>query len=51
MRHLNPNLRVLIADDHPLFRLGLRAGLEGEGLVVVAEAQDGEEALEKALAL
>lgn len=44
-------LRVLIADDHPLFRLGLRAGLEGEGLVVVAEAQDGKEALEKTLAL
>ena len=44
-------LRVRIADDHPLFRLGLRAGLEGEGLVVVAEAQDGKEALEKTLAL
>ncbi|WP_105317852.1 response regulator transcription factor [Thermus tenuipuniceus] len=44
-------LRVLIADDHPLFRLGLRAGLEGEGLVVVAEAQDGREAMEKTLAL
>ncbi len=44
-------LRVLIADDHPLFRLGLRAGLEGERLVVVAEAQDGKEALEKTLAL
>ncbi|WP_298629221.1 response regulator transcription factor [uncultured Thermus sp.] len=46
-----PSLRVLIADDHPLFRLGLRAGLEGEGLVVVAEAQDGQEALDKTLAL
>ncbi|WP_038046674.1 response regulator [Thermus caliditerrae] len=44
-------LRVLIADDHPLFRLGLRAGLEGEGLQVVAEAQDGLEALTKTLAL
>lgn len=51
MGHPEPSLRVLIADDHPLFRLGLRAGLEGEGLVVVAEAQDGKEALEKALAL
>ncbi|TFU25033.1 response regulator [Thermus tengchongensis] len=52
-RMANPGsrLRVLIADDHPLFRLGLRAGLEGEGLVVVAEAQDGKEALEKTLAL
>ncbi|MFN4070778.1 MAG: response regulator [Thermus caldifontis] len=51
MGHPEPNLRVLIADDHPLFRLGLRAGLEGEGLVVVAEAQDGQEALDKTLAL
>lgn len=44
-------MRLLIADDHPLFRLGLRAGLEGEGLQVVGEAKDGQEALEKALAL
>ncbi len=44
-------LRVLIADDHPLFRLGLRAGLEGEGLEVVAEAENGREALELALRL
>ncbi len=44
-------MRLLIADDHPLFRLGLRAGLEAEGLTVVAEAATGEEALEKALSL
>lgn len=44
-------MRVLIADDHPLFRLGLRAGLQAEGLEVVAEAATGEEALNKALAL
>ncbi len=44
-------MRVLIADDHPLFRLGLRAGLEALGLTVVAEAGDGEEALAKTLAL
>ncbi len=44
-------MRLLIADDHPLFRLGLRAGLEGEGLVVVGEAENGQEALEKTLAL
>ncbi len=44
-------MRVLIADDHPLFRLGLRAGLEAEGLRVVAEAANGEEALAQALAL
>lgn len=44
-------MRVLIADDHPLFRLGLRAGLEAEGLKVVAEAANGEEALVQTLAL
>ncbi|WP_347240293.1 response regulator transcription factor [Thermus sp.] len=44
-------MRLLIADDHPLFRLGLRAGLEAEGLKVVAEAATGQEALEKALSL
>uniref|UniRef100_A0A7C2G3E0 Response regulator transcription factor n=1 Tax=Thermus islandicus TaxID=540988 RepID=A0A7C2G3E0_9DEIN len=44
-------MRVLIADDHPLFRLGLKAGLEAEGLEVVAEAASGEEALAQALAL
>jgi two-component system nitrate/nitrite response regulator NarL len=44
-------MRVLIADDHPLFRLGLKAGLEAQGLAVVAEAENGQEALDKALAL
>lgn len=38
-------MRLLIADDHPLFRLGLRAALEREGFKVVAEASDGEEAV------
>ncbi|SDT36344.1 two component transcriptional regulator, LuxR family [Streptomyces sp. TLI_053] len=33
-------VRVLIVDDHPLFREGLRAALESaEGIVVVAEAE------------
>ncbi|WP_117237007.1 response regulator [Thermus sediminis] len=44
-------MRVLIADDHPLFRLGLRAGLEAQGLTVVAEVGNGEEAIERALTL
>lgn len=38
--------RVIIADDHPIFRRGLRAVVEAEaGLRVVAEAADGAEAL------
>ncbi|MFD9405844.1 response regulator [Streptomyces sp. NPDC059989] len=36
--------RVLIVDDHPLFREGLRAALEStQGAVVVAEAETGGE--------
>ena len=38
-------MRLLIADDHPLFRIGLRAALEKEGFSVVAEAGDGDEAV------
>jgi DNA-binding NarL/FixJ family response regulator len=44
-------IRVLIADDHPLIRSGLRALLAREGeFQVVAEACDGREAIEKATA-
>ena len=40
-----PRIRVLIADDHPVMRGGLRAAIESAGdMVVVAEAADGEEA-------
>jgi DNA-binding NarL/FixJ family response regulator len=39
-------LRVLLVDDHDLFRTGLRSVLEGRGIDVVAEAQSGEEAVE-----
>jgi DNA-binding NarL/FixJ family response regulator len=39
-------IRVLLADDHPLLRSGLRAILEGEaGIEVVAEAGDGQTAV------
>ena len=37
--------RVIIADDHSLFRQGLRQLLESEGYAVEAEAASGEEAL------
>ena len=40
------NYRVLLADDHPVTRLGLRAILSAaSGLTVVGEAQDGPSAL------
>jgi DNA-binding NarL/FixJ family response regulator len=43
-------IRVLIADDHPLVRSGLRGLLEREGeFQVVAEAGDGYEAIELAV--
>ena len=39
-------IRVLIADDHPLLRRGLRQAIESDPLLkVVAEAGDGETAL------
>lgn len=42
-------IRVLIADDHPLVRRGIRAMLEDEpGLDIVAEAADGAEAVGQA---
>lgn len=44
--------RVLIADDHRLFREGLRALLSvSEGLTVVGEAGDGQQAVELAAEL
>lgn len=42
-------LRVMIVDDHPVWRDGLRADLEAAGVAeVVAEAADGGEAIELA---
>ncbi|MGH7254184.1 MAG: response regulator transcription factor, partial [Nitrospirales bacterium] len=45
-------IKVLIADDHKVVREGLAAILKSkENLVVVGEAQDGQEAVEKARTL
>ena len=45
-------IRLLIADDHALYRRGLCAMLEEEpDLHVAAEAADGEEAVRRARAL
>ncbi|MCH7983069.1 MAG: response regulator transcription factor [Chloroflexi bacterium] len=42
-------IRVLIADDHPVVRSGLRALIETEtGMEIVGDAADGKEAIEKA---
>jgi DNA-binding NarL/FixJ family response regulator len=39
-------VRVVLADDHPMFRYGLRAVLEGaEEVTVVGEAADGQQLL------
>jgi DNA-binding NarL/FixJ family response regulator len=44
-------VRILVADDHPLVRNGLRRVLENEpDFEVVAEAADGAEAVERAVA-
>jgi DNA-binding NarL/FixJ family response regulator len=43
---LEEGIRILIADDHPLMRKGLRMSVEEDpGLKVVGEASDGEAAL------
>jgi PAS domain S-box-containing protein len=40
------SIRILIADDHPVVRFGVRRMLQGEpGLVVVGEAADGKDVI------
>jgi DNA-binding NarL/FixJ family response regulator len=49
---VTPPTRIVIADDHPLFRAGLRAHLDSvSDTEVVGEAATGEEAVETALSL
>jgi DNA-binding NarL/FixJ family response regulator len=43
---MRKEIRILIADDHPIFRSGLRLMIEADALLkVVGEAEDGESAL------
>jgi DNA-binding NarL/FixJ family response regulator len=44
-------MRVLVVDDHSLFRDGIVSLLEAAGFVVVGQAGDGRSAVEKALSL
>ena len=49
---MKKNIRVLIADDHEIMRMGLAALLETDDEIeVVAEATDGIEAVEKTVRL
>ncbi len=49
---MKDNIRVVIADDHPIYREGLARTLsDSPGIVVVGQAQNGEEAAELARTL
>ena len=41
-------VRVLVVDDHPMVREGLRSMLAGDGVTIAGEAASGEEALRRA---
>jgi DNA-binding NarL/FixJ family response regulator len=44
----NRPIRIFLADDHPLIRLGLQLGLDKvEDLVLIGEAEDGFDTVEK----
>lgn len=48
----NGNIRILLADDHPVVRIGVRNMLKAEGnFDVVGEASDGDEAITQTLEL
>jgi DNA-binding NarL/FixJ family response regulator len=52
-QHLNDEIRVLIVDDHPIFRMGMceRINSMGGQVVLVGEASDGISAYDLAAAL
>src|SRR4029453_18983235 len=41
-------VRVLVVDDHPMVREGLRSMLAGDSVTIAGEAASGEEALRRA---
>lgn len=48
---MSQEIRILIADDHPIFRRGLRMVIESDSVLkVVAEVENGVDALEKIIA-
>jgi DNA-binding NarL/FixJ family response regulator len=52
VEHRNGSIRILLADDHPVVRIGVRNMLRAEGhFDVVGEASDGDEAITQTLEL
>jgi len=50
--HVLPNIRIVVADDHPVVRFGVRNMLLNEpGFEVVGEAEDGDDAITQTLEL
>lgn len=45
---MNDPIRIMLVDDHDVVRTGLKSFLESQGLLVVAEASSGKEAIERA---
>ncbi len=51
-RPASRNIRIVVADDHPVIRIGVRNMLQAEpGLEVVGECNDGDEAITQTLEL
>ena len=49
---MNSEIKIIIADDHPIFRRGLRAVIESDrAITIIAEADSGDEALRQILEL